>query len=392
MKNILLLLLPALVAWHDPAPAQGIHFEQDSFSVLLAKAKRDHKAVFIDCYTTWCGPCKWMEKNIFPNDTAGNYYNSHFICASFDMEKGEGIDLKKRYDVRCYPTYLYIDEDGNLLHRVSSTCSVREFVAHGETAFSPNNYATLDAAYRKGNAPPEILRGYIGVRQGSCLPSDSVLATYTATQPESAYMAQENWNVLRLYVRDPACTLFRALIANTSAYEAKYTADSVQQIILKIYGGALSSCLYPKLDSAQYMSLRAEIVAQQLPYMEQAVLGNDMGFYQQAGQWKQYAHASFTYLQLYADSNWLIMNNICWAIYENIDDTLILDSALTWIQKSIAIYESYYNTDTYAALLYKLGRKEDALRACERALILAEQEKIEAPGTKELLVKIKAMK
>src|ERR1035437_6827779 len=81
---------------------KGIHFESGTLTQLLIKAKKEHKLVFIDGYTTWCGPCKRMAKNIFPNDTVALFYNSHFICAEFDMEKGEGIELAKKYEVKCY--------------------------------------------------------------------------------------------------------------------------------------------------------------------------------------------------------------------------------------------------------------------------------------------------
>jgi thioredoxin-related protein len=46
-----------------------------------------------------------MVKNIFPLKTVGDYYNSHFINAKIDMEKGEGIELAKKYNVKAFPTY-----------------------------------------------------------------------------------------------------------------------------------------------------------------------------------------------------------------------------------------------------------------------------------------------
>jgi uncharacterized protein YyaL (SSP411 family) len=62
---------------------------------LSFKAKKENKLIFVDAYASWCGPCKLMVKNIFPLKTVGDYYNSHFINAKIDMEKGEGIELAK---------------------------------------------------------------------------------------------------------------------------------------------------------------------------------------------------------------------------------------------------------------------------------------------------------
>ena len=52
----------------------------------------------MDCYTTWCGPCKSMSKNIFTNDSVADFYNTNsntkmaivfsrdgFVSDSFDL-------------------------------------------------------------------------------------------------------------------------------------------------------------------------------------------------------------------------------------------------------------------------------------------------------------------
>ncbi len=46
--------------------SQGIVFEQGTWKEVLEKAKQTNKPIFIDVYTSWCGPCKKMSKDIFP--------------------------------------------------------------------------------------------------------------------------------------------------------------------------------------------------------------------------------------------------------------------------------------------------------------------------------------
>ena len=70
--------------------------------------------VFVDCYTTWCGPCKYMTSNVFPQETVGDYFNPNFICLKIDMEKGEGPELVKRYGIRAFPTFLILRPDGSV--------------------------------------------------------------------------------------------------------------------------------------------------------------------------------------------------------------------------------------------------------------------------------------
>ncbi|MDE5612365.1 MAG: thioredoxin domain-containing protein, partial [Odoribacter sp.] len=73
----------------------GIAFAQTNFQELsleeaCKKAKAENKPVFLDCYTSWCGPCKMMANNVFTLKEAGDYFNQNFVCVKTDMEKGDG--------------------------------------------------------------------------------------------------------------------------------------------------------------------------------------------------------------------------------------------------------------------------------------------------------------
>ena len=97
---------------------KGIKFEKLSFAQLMKKAKEQNKLVFIDCYTSWCGPCRSMANSVFPKEEIGNYFNAHFINTKMDMEKGEGKEIAKKYKINAFPTLLFLDPDGNLIERL----------------------------------------------------------------------------------------------------------------------------------------------------------------------------------------------------------------------------------------------------------------------------------
>src|SRR6202012_4085767 len=112
----LLLLLPVLVQAQEN---KGVHFEDGlSWTAIQAKAKAENKYIFMDCYTTWCGPCKYMKTKVFPQETAGNYFNDKFISvgvqldtskADNDTTKGWYADahaIMQQYEIRAFPTFL----------------------------------------------------------------------------------------------------------------------------------------------------------------------------------------------------------------------------------------------------------------------------------------------
>src|ERR1700748_483108 len=97
--------------------AEGIRFMTGSWSQIRAAAKAQNKLIFIDFYTDWCAPCKMMAQTIFPQKPVGDYYNEHFVCVQINAEKGEGIELKKKYAIYAYPTMIFTNDKEDIIYR-----------------------------------------------------------------------------------------------------------------------------------------------------------------------------------------------------------------------------------------------------------------------------------
>jgi thiol-disulfide isomerase/thioredoxin len=103
------LLCFALISTTFFSRAQGVHFEEGNWAGVRQKAIEQNRLIYLDVSTTWCGACKILDAKIFPQKAAGDKYNSLFVNYRVDAEKGEGIDLAKKYQVSTYPTHLFID-------------------------------------------------------------------------------------------------------------------------------------------------------------------------------------------------------------------------------------------------------------------------------------------
>lgn len=106
---------------------KGTQFFKGTFAQALAKAKKENKKLMVDCYTLWCGPCRYMATNIFPNDTLGAYMNEHFVCMKLDMEHGEGPERNKTFQVEAYPTFIFFDADGKEMSRFEGMAMQDDF-------------------------------------------------------------------------------------------------------------------------------------------------------------------------------------------------------------------------------------------------------------------------
>lgn len=75
---ILSLLLACFCSSQLIAQTRAIQFQTGKWADIQQKAASESKMIFVDAYTTWCGPCKWMAKTVFTNDTVADYYNATF--------------------------------------------------------------------------------------------------------------------------------------------------------------------------------------------------------------------------------------------------------------------------------------------------------------------------
>ena len=91
MKKFLLFVV-ALLMLQVGAFAQT-NFEELTLDKALDKAKAEGKLVFVDMYTSWCMPCKYMANTIFPKAEMGEYLNPRFVCLKINAEEGEGVEI-----------------------------------------------------------------------------------------------------------------------------------------------------------------------------------------------------------------------------------------------------------------------------------------------------------
>lgn len=125
-------------------------FQELSLEKAREKAKGENKPVFLDCYTSWCGPCKMMANEVFTLEAAGDYFNKNFVCVKTDMEKGEGPAIGKQYGVDAYPTFLIINSDGKLMHKIVGAMSLKELIENVECGLQANSIAEYEASYQAG--------------------------------------------------------------------------------------------------------------------------------------------------------------------------------------------------------------------------------------------------
>lgn len=145
MRKIVLLMIICVFA--AGARGEGIRFFKGSFQDALKQAKVENKKVFVDFYTTWCGPCQLMSKNIFPDDEVGEYFNKYFVNYQINAEDKAFLPEVKRYGVTAYPNMLILDTDGNVLGRQLGATDKSGFLRFAKLALK--EVLPVDQLYEK---------------------------------------------------------------------------------------------------------------------------------------------------------------------------------------------------------------------------------------------------
>lgn len=236
LNKLIIVLAIAFIPFLSLAqtdPMDGIRFESGlTWKEILSKAKSENKYIFVDCYATWCGPCKWMTTNIFPDKEVGDYMNAHFISIAVQMDKTAKDDQQTKdryldarmlhdlYKVSAYPTYLFFSPDGTPLHRFTgSRENVKIFLDAVGEAFDPAKqyYSTMKEWKNSRNDTTFLFNSYISARkQRDGALADSIGEAYLNAQ--SALFTRQNMNLISdcNLIQSSKSKWFRLLLNNAA--------------------------------------------------------------------------------------------------------------------------------------------------------------------------------
>jgi thiol-disulfide isomerase/thioredoxin len=373
-KTILVLMFVLISSLTAEAQNRSINFQHGNWKEIKEKAGAENKLIFVDAYTSWCGPCKWMAKNIFTNDTVADYYNQKFICAKLDMEEGEGLEFAQTYTVQAYPSLFFIDSKGLLVHRsVGAAPYAKDYIDLADIALSPEkSYSSYVEKYKRGDRSAVFLIDYLEATSNAGLNTDEIAKEYFATQNEKELSGENNWNMMIRFQNDVYSREFKYLLANRKVFYEKYSENSVDEKIYTAFQKSLYNALNnPEGDTGKYSDLKKFIVQSEIKNSGRLILKSDLTYYSSLSDWSNFCITADKLISKYYNKSnsedAISVNNICWTIFEKVTDKVNLEKAIQWSKHSVELKDAPF-MDTYANLLFKAGNKKEAIRIEEKVI------------------------
>jgi Highly conserved protein containing a thioredoxin domain len=377
MKKIILLLSCLICGMTLLAQNVGIHFLSDStLQSALVKARQEHKLLFIDCYTSWCGPCKYMASTVFPKPEVGSFYNQHFLNWKIDCEKVKKIDSLAfaKLKIRSFPTFLFLDGNGNIVHQGVGSRTDKQFVELGEIALdSTRNFAGFKNKIIHGDRSNSTLMMFYGCDVDA---SDKYIDEHFSLVDDSIKLSKASWQLFLYCMNNVEGSSFHFFVNNRDKYEAKFGKNEVAEKFNRLFSyysrpGKEKQLEYlSKLDTSLYSSFCSKQEFNKLYFK-----------YNSAKDSKEMWTKLMAYTSKLFEKDQLdvpTLNDISWLTYENyknFKDLNALKQAQQWSKKTVdAQPENHAFNDTYAHIIFNLGNKTEAIQREEFALKKATDE------------------
>lgn len=369
---------------------QSIKFEESNFASILAKAKTEKKLVFMDAYASWCGPCKLMEKNVFTDKNVADFYNKNFINVRIDMEKGEGKELAMKYGVRSYPTFLFLNAEGEIVGKELGYIKSEEFLELGKKSNNPQLVNTnLKDEFLKGKLDQAGLLNFISLYASK----DPVLAKqasekYFSNKKDKSFSGEEV-NALLNFTQSVDDANYKVFVANKAAITELLPENNYKQFdnylkLMKLVTSATNEKTKTIDDSkvlkdGEGLFPKDELIKSLNIYK--------LNYYSAHENFPAYEKTALEYYKNPDEFNNNELLGAASTLAEKSTDRIALQTAARWAEKVVMSQESYDSTSILATLYDKLGKKEEAKMFAGMAANFAKEENKDATKMNEILNK-----
>jgi thioredoxin-related protein len=365
MKKPLIYLMFACLLPAASRAQSNIVFREITLPEAFAASKNENKPIFFMGFMSWCEHCKKMKEQVFTDSAVAAFYNTRFICIHKDLEKDEGLKLRRTYSITSYPTYIFFDSTGTTLYRMGGEYTPPTFITQGLNALTPEKqFPYLKKQFEANIGDPDNCYTYLTALKAAKLELNEVMQKYLSTKTDSALLNELNWKILANGVTDINSHYFYFILHHQSEFAA---IASPQRVERKIYYTVKEQLeRVASADTQYYSQLRQTASAIGSPQVDTLLFATDIAYYQKAKNWNAYKNTTLGSTQKYAWNDEAKLSEIAHYYLAFITDTVALLQAARWAERANDLKETYRGYLTSARLYQKAGDKLSASKNAQK--------------------------
>lgn len=403
----LILCLPFIIHAQTDTSSKGINWAETlTWEQVKQKARLENKYIFIDAYTTWCGPCKMMDKYVYVDPMVSKYLNEKFVSIKVQMDTTKKDDdktikwyadahsISKDYKIGVFPTFLFLTPDGKLVHRDLGFKNVEAFVELIRKATDlKSQYYSLLNDYKSGKKDYSIMpylantTNKLGESELAKAIAKDYLENYLYKKSNKELLKKESIFLIKSFVQESKGKGFELFLKKTNEInkivdKQGYAESFVENIIHKEEVKPIFDQWKLSNVTPDWKLLSSTIAKKySVYYADRSIIKAQLQWYRARGDWPALANYNIKYIEKYGlDTTGVLksyFNNIFWEVYFiHCNDISQLNKVINWMEFIVKSdpYDAV-NLDTYANLLYKVGRSNEGIRYQTLAVKLDTEDK-----------------
>ena len=350
---------------------KSIKFIAEDFRAAMAQGAKKNKIVFIDAYTTWCGPCKLMDKSVFTDEKVLDFMNENFVNLKLDMERGDGQIVAQRYKVSAFPSFLFVNTEGELVHKGIGYQDADKFLSLASVALSANQgLLAWSRKFENGERSPDFLKNYaLQLADVQDVKRADIAKLYVKSQPNWKNN-NETLDFIFKFIETPDDTFFTLLSKNKTIFERRVSREAIELKRKNLIEEQLFD--KKKLPTLARADSLLALVTDNKRALDSMERNYRMTYYRMKGDRNAYAQAAVNYFKKY-DRNASELAETANTFLDQIDAKTFLEKALKWAKRATRLEKISYHQFLVAQLYNKLKDKSAALKTADSAIALAKK-------------------
>jgi thioredoxin-related protein len=388
MKKLIWLAVLFVSAFSVAQPK--VDFLEGQLPDIFKIAKTENKPVMLMGYATWCSHCNLMKSTVLIDPAVSDFFNKNFICTQIDGESADGIAMRKRYNVKAFPTFLFLDSNGELLYTASGEFTAENFIKEGQNALSTaHQLPELKKLFESDMNNADFALAYVSALRKHNQNTDAAAQQYLSKLTDQQLISEMNWRIIAQGVRDINSREFRFVLKKQPEFAAVASKKRVDKKIIN----AVQEWLQPFVeanDTVNYFKKRSSAANIGLFKTDSLIFNYDLQILESTKNWDGYHKAAVAGVEKFASKNAWQLKEIARVYMNHISAPKALDQAIIWAKRSLELQDAY-DIRVIIARLY-LNRKDmkNAKEWAENAKTMAESYNFDNQPAVDILNQIKS--